>query len=219
MSDGIQTIVFGGVDRVQSTPAEFVAQYAGQKSPIDLSLNRSDLADLFACWGLTRGAEIGVERGLYSEVLCKANPQLELLCVDAWRTYDGYREHVSQEQLDGFYEEVAQRLSPYRVKLMRMFSADAETWIPDGSLDFVYIDANHRLEHVIADLAAWVPKVRPGGIVAGHDYRKVKGDGLGKGRVPMHVPQALTAWTNAYCISPLFVLRGDRAPSWFWVVK
>ncbi len=41
---------------------------------------------------------------------------------------------------------------------------------PDGVLDLVFLDADHRYEAVRADLAAWVPKVRAGGIVACHDY-------------------------------------------------
>lgn len=40
----------------------------------------------------------------------------------------------------------------------------------DESLDFVYIDAGHSYEEVKADYEAWLPKVRKGGIVSGHDY-------------------------------------------------
>lgn len=41
--------------------------------------------------------------------------------------------------------------------------------VPDGSLDFVYVDALHDFEHVAVDLAAWAPKVSVGGFVGGHD--------------------------------------------------
>jgi predicted O-methyltransferase YrrM len=50
-------------------------------------------------------------------------------------------------------------------------SVEAAKLIPDGSLDFVFIDALHTYEAVLEDLAAWHPKVRRDGIVAGHDYR------------------------------------------------
>ena len=40
----------------------------------------------------------------------------------------------------------------------------------EGSLDFVFIDAEHTFESVLDDLSAWWPKVRPGGLLAGHDY-------------------------------------------------
>jgi len=39
-----------------------------------------------------------------------------------------------------------------------------------GTVDFVFIDAGHTREAVAADIAAWLPKVRPGGRIAGHDY-------------------------------------------------
>jgi tRNA A58 N-methylase Trm61 len=40
----------------------------------------------------------------------------------------------------------------------------------DASLDFVFIDDDHSTGHVLKELAAWYPKVKPGGMLAGHDY-------------------------------------------------
>lgn len=51
-----------------------------------------------------------------------------------------------------------------------MTSLEATAKIPDYSLDFVYIDARHDYESVMEDLNAWQSKVRPGGVLAGHDY-------------------------------------------------
>lgn len=177
------------------------------------NFGRADLACLFAELGVTCGAEIGVERGLFTEVLCKALPQATIYAIDAWQAYSGYREHVSQDKLDGFYEEAKARLAAYpSCKLMRRFSMDAVEDFKDGSLDFVYLDSNHDFRHVVNDLAEWSKRVRPGGIVAGHDYRKDK-----KAGALFHVCQAVQGFTDAYGISPWFVLRGDRAASWMWV--
>ena len=41
---------------------------------------------------------------------------------------------------------------------------------PDESLDFVFIDGHHAYESVILDLKSWFPKVKPGKMIAGHDY-------------------------------------------------
>jgi FkbM family methyltransferase len=49
-------------------------------------------------------------------------------------------------------------------------SVDASEMIPHHSLDFVYLDARHDYTAVLEDLEAWFDKVRPGGILAGHDY-------------------------------------------------
>lgn len=180
-----------------------------QSMPLEISLNREGLAKLFNELRFMKGAEIGVEQGEYSEVLARENPDAKLLLVDAWRAYKGYRDHVSQSKLDGFYENVKRRMEPYNIRIIRDFSVKAADYKDVGDLDFVYIDANHEFSHVVADLAAWVPKVRVGGIVSGHDFFTSSG--------PYHVPYAVRGFTEAYKISPWFVLRGDHTASWMWV--
>jgi len=54
--------------------------------------------------------------------------------------------------------------------LMRMDSVSAARYIADGSLDLVYIDAEHTYDNVKADIIAWISKIRDGGILCGHDY-------------------------------------------------
>lgn len=54
--------------------------------------------------------------------------------------------------------------------LMRMDSVSAARYIANGSLDLVYIDADHGYEGVKNDIISWLPKVRIGGIICGHDY-------------------------------------------------
>lgn len=51
----------------------------------------------------------------------------------------------------------------------RLASVPAAAEFTDGSLDFVFIDASHTYASVCEDIAAWLPKVKPGGVLAGHD--------------------------------------------------
>lgn len=53
-------------------------------------------------------------------------------------------------------------------------SVSAAGGFEDGTVDFVWIDANHEYEAVKADIEVWLPKVRAGGVIAGHDYFRSK---------------------------------------------
>jgi predicted O-methyltransferase YrrM len=57
-----------------------------------------------------------------------------------------------------------------RIRLFQMESQEAVKRYRDGSLDFVWIDGDHTYPSVLADCQAWWPKIRPGGLFAGHDY-------------------------------------------------
>ena len=176
---------------------------------------RADLASLFADRGYTSGAEIGVARGRFSEHLCKTIPCLHLLCVDPWRAYRGNPRSQPQSKQDACYAEATARLAPFDVTIVRDMSLYAVKDIPDNALDFVFIDGNHTLDYVIADLRAWSPKVRSGGIVSGDDYYVFRDGG---------VIEAVETFTRAQGISSWWVTderrrnhRGVRQPAFFWV--
>lgn len=52
--------------------------------------------------------------------------------------------------------------------VLRMPSLEAVLQIPDKSVDMIFIDAIHTA--VGEDIDAWLCKMKPGGIVSGHDY-------------------------------------------------
>jgi len=132
--------------------------------------NRIELAKHFATLGFTTGAEIGVCHGRYSEILCRTNPKLKLLAVDDWRRN---RTHRS-------YAIAYRRLTKLNVTIDRRSSMDAVGDVADESLDFVFIDADHKYISVCNDIREWAKKVRIGGIVSGHDYYKTpRGQNMG----------------------------------------
>jgi len=180
----------------------------GSKPKIEIPSGRDQLAVAFGELGYTRGAEIGTAEGIYAEVLCKAIPNLWLMCVDPWEPYYGYN-GMQKANLQDCYETASARLAVYQAKLMKAFSMEAVRHLVSESLDFVYIDANHELPWIMDDLHAWAEKVRVGGIIAGHDYHAMNDQ--------CHVQVAVDCYTKAYHIAPLFILTEDRYPSWFWV--
>ncbi len=128
-----------------------------------------------------RGAEIGVQAGRTTVRLLQGLPKLSMLyCVDMWKLYPDYEKDrvrpgdswPSQTLLDKDelkFRRMAQEFG-MRTLTMKMASVRAAGYVDDGSLDFVFIDANHLYEYVIEDIAAWRGKVRPGGLLIGHDY-------------------------------------------------
>ncbi|MFL6040985.1 MAG: class I SAM-dependent methyltransferase [Gaiellales bacterium] len=135
---------------------------------------------------LPRGAvcaEIGVWKGDFSSKLLEVARPRHLHLVDPWIAYEseeyessryGGQLQSGQADMDAIYESVLKRFARQRAKgivtVHRLPSVEAAAGLPDGELDFVYIDGNHTYEFVKADLECYAPKLRPGGYLAGDDY-------------------------------------------------
>ena len=180
---------------------------------ISKTAGRKDLGVLFKQLGYRRGAEIGVWAGEFSEQLCLANHGVKLICVDPWTAYPEYGDPKNtQHRLDAARLTALTRLHPYRCDVKRMTSIAAAATVKDGSLDFVYLDGNHGKDYVLADLAAWAPKVRPGGIVSGHYYE------IKKKHAHLLVQEAVDEFARVHSIAPIYILTNDGSPSFFWRV-
>lgn len=166
---------------------------------------RKDLAELFHTLGFKTGVEIGTRTGTYSEILCKANPGLKLACVDPWCAYNGH----SQESQDAKFAEAQRVLKPFDVRFVRQPSLFAVDGFVDASLDFVYVDGHHSFENAVQDIIRWAYKVKPGGIVAVHDYHPYVG---------CDVMEAVNAYTKCHHIDPWYVTR-EYEPTAFWVQR
>jgi len=73
----------------------------------------------------------------------------------------------------------------------------ASTFFPDASIAWVHLDARHDREHLLADIAAWLPKVAPGGWLSGDDYNPVKWPDVVatvRERLPAAQPWSDTQW-------------------------
>jgi predicted O-methyltransferase YrrM len=176
-----------------------------QKSPITiLETNRTVMAQTLYELGYTVGAEIGVAKGDHALILCENNPNLRLYCVDIWETYKGYREYT--DRITKYYRVAQEILSPYDCVFVKKFSMDAVKDFADESLDFVYIDGAHDFKNVADDLCEWSKKVRPGGIVYGHDFKRSVGN------YQNAVKDIVPAYCYQFNIKPWFILgtQGKR---------
>jgi predicted O-methyltransferase YrrM len=197
-----------------------------EQMPLQIpNTNRVDLAKLFNELGYRKGAEIGTLGGQNARTLKTYIPDLELYCVDPWEIYEGMQYFTDPQQMVDEYDLAKRRLAPFgNIHFVQKLSMDSVRDFDDNSLDFVFVDANHELPYVTEDIFYWSKKVRPGGIVSGHDYIKTgssKFDGHGK-NTPWHcdVKAAVHAYTDSYNVKPFFVIDDctpKRAGSFLWV--
>jgi hypothetical protein len=164
------------------------------------------------------GAEIGVDRGALSAYLLNELRNLHLTMVDTWEVFpedssysksgDGVVQRTQDQREMDFQE--ARRVTKDAIgrrNIARMRSDQFAPWVEDGSLDFVFIDADHSYEGVAADIKLWAPKIRPGGLLCGHDYM-----------IEEHYPQwGVTRAVNEFAAS--IGKTVERGADWCWFIN
>ena len=80
--------------------------------------------------------------------------------------------NVDKQAQNNLFESTKQKLAQFDGKtvFLRMIGQEALEKVQDNELDFIFIDARHDYCATHDDIKAWWPKVKPGGIFAGHDY-------------------------------------------------
>jgi hypothetical protein len=164
--------------------------------------NRVELAKQFS--GV--GVELGVARGVYSEAILREGKVSRLWSIDRWSDHHDLHE----------YFHAAKRLARIgrgRSSVLRCTFDEALPLFADASLDFVYVDGYaHTGQESGHTLCSWWPKVKPGGIMAGHDFH------------PKY--QATVDAVQAFCrenrlslnLTCAHMENSDEYRSW-WVVK
>lgn len=179
--------------------------------------NRLELARYFAKLGFKYGAEIGACFGRYSEILCQNIPGLKLIAIDNWNSVENTRREKALGQSGE--EETKKKLAPYDAVVIKKNSLDTLEDVPDESLDFVFIDADHHYQAVKNDIVEWSKKVRKNGIVSGHDYYVFKSGNRGViDAVDEFVKEHgyLLETTTRDKENPV---RDDRPPCWYFFKK
>jgi len=123
--------------------------------------------------------EVGSFKGRSSSFMAveiiNSKKQIRFDCVDTWQ---GSEEHQAGQAYQDFdvvqgtlYNAFLNNMKPVEgyFNSIRLPSVDAANRYSDQSLDLVFIDAAHDYESVSADIKAWLPKIKPGGVISGHD--------------------------------------------------
>ncbi len=131
------------------------------------------IAQLVTEHGWTHGVEIGTADGRCTDFVLSACPKLHMSTVDLWEPQPGV---VGPEDWSNWphaeHEHKARtRLTRFgpRCRILKMCSRRAAALMPDKFFNFVFLDGDHGESGLRADIAAWLPKVRAGGMLLLHD--------------------------------------------------
>ena len=94
--------------------------------------------------------------------IINSKKNIQLTSVDSWPAEEIYQ--IYRGNMNGFLK------NPNLYKHIRGSSVEGSEHFENNSLDFVFIDACHLYECITLDIDTWLPKVKKGGILAGHDY-------------------------------------------------
>jgi hypothetical protein len=182
--------------------------------------SRNEFGELLALMDRTGVAvEVGVLHGEFSKILydgCMKRGKRfgALYLIDPWKHYGG--QVVNElEAINADYEKCFQEVNEFvkdkpEIHIVRGVSPEEANRSNLQSIDFVYLDALHDYKSVKADIAAWWPRIRKGGILAGHDYT----DEIG------HVKTAVDEFLDMGWRKYILNLTTNDGPyySW-WIIK
>lgn len=123
------------------------------------------------------GAFLGKSTSFMAVEINNSGKEILFDVVDTW---EGSVEHQLGEkhqqsvvQEGTLFDNFKRNMKPvaHLINPVRCASVEAAKRYEDRSLDFVFLDADHRYESVKADILAWRPKVKPGGYIGGHDFQ------------------------------------------------
>lgn len=114
-----------------------------------------------------RIVEVGCYRGRTTRAFLD-NSAAHIWCVDSW----DYEASKRDERA------FAENIDADRVTIMPMLSSEAAELLRGQTFDMVFIDGGHEYECVRADILAYRPLVRPGGLLCGHDYHRKSWPGV-----------------------------------------
>ncbi len=141
-------------------------------------LRRKVLQDFVTENNWTLGAEIGLLHGDTLFHLLETCPNLSMIGVDQWIHPTGFGDKhttgfgdYADHDLSSYKNRVLARAKGYgtRATILVYESREACECIHNLSLDFVFIDADHRSSYVAGDIACWAFKVKSSGWIFGHD--------------------------------------------------
>jgi hypothetical protein len=125
---------------VSGTPA------INKQTPLVAPETRDQISEILQGYNFSRGAELGVQTGVYSEHMLNIWTSCrKYYLVDIWAAQENYKDiaNVGNDAQENLYQDTKKRLERFsdKTEFMRMKTVEAARLVPDASLDFIYVDA------------------------------------------------------------------------------
>lgn len=157
----------------------FIRSAKSRNSGVPTFKYRYELGEILETERAQSGVELGVQRGVFAEQLLKRWPSCrKYVLVDLWARQNSYKDiaNVKDEEHLKYKQKALSRVSHFKtrtnIEVCHNYTTScADLYQRRGELfDFIYVDARHDYKGVLEDLQRWWPLLKPGGILAGHDY-------------------------------------------------
>ena len=129
-----------------------------------LILTREKLLELLPKGGTV--AELGVDNGDFSQKILSINQPEKLYLVDFWGS-----KRYNKDKQNAVYKRFELELSSNKVEIALGLSTDVVTHFSEHQFDWIYIDTDHSYTTTRDELESYRTKIKPGGFIAGHDFR------------------------------------------------
>lgn len=196
------------ISKMQTGP---IPQHAISKETIKnsrLLLNRLEMLKLLPKHGVV--AELGVDKGGFSEQILNICEPSKLHLVDLWDS-----ERYNQNKRKSVENKFKTQISSGQVEINIGYSTDVGQKFQDNYFDWIYIDTDHSYKTTIKELEIWKSKVKEDGVIAGHDYVIANWDGM----VRYGVIEAVYEFCSKYNWEILYITMEHDYPPSFAIKK
>ena len=143
-------------------------QYTGLNEFID---------DMFKIRKISEFVEIGSYAGESTMMFVDKFVDARIYCIDPWNDMDfeayeidkvGVGSYTKPSLVESVFDENIKNYN--NITKIKLTSEEASSQFDDNCLDMIYMDGIHTAKYITIDLEKWIPKIKSGGIIAGHDY-------------------------------------------------